>query len=142
MQRMRTTKTRGRQRRERRRQMGSLRTTKAMKKQRMTIPFEEVGAGAAAAAVPPLANGLAKPPADGCEDKEDEPREAQLAVALVLLNGEEEEVEPKDRVAGAEKREGVDEGAAVGGEPNEKLGAAALVEKLKVGAENDHALVG
>ena len=53
-----------------------------------------------------------------------------------------EGAEPKDSVAGEENKDGVEEAVNVGGEPNEKLGAAALVEKVNVGAEKDQALVG
>lgn len=90
--------------------------------------------------LPPVANGLVTPP-DEDEEKEEEPREAQLAAAPELLLSADGE-EPSDKAAGAENSEGVDEVVEVGAAPNEKEGAAALVENVNVGAENENALAG
>ena len=88
--------------------------------------------------LPPLANILAKP--EAVADDDEEPSDAQLEAAALLVRVEG--AEPSDSVAGAEKMEGADDEADVGAGPKEKVGAAAAVEKLKVGAADDQAAAG
>ena len=92
--------------------------------------------------IAPFAESFEKMLADAEAEVVDEegPSDAQLEAADVLPDVED--AVPMESMAGAANNDGVDDVVDVGREPNENVGAAALVEKLNVGAENDQALAG